>query len=175
MTENGTKKTNPQIINKLQSTDPIVVMETIKQLRSSGNAVYLPILIDLLHSSGNPEIKSKIFNLLADLKNNDAIPHLINAIQDKKYAEERKVLVSVCWENGLDYSAYLTMFVDLVIAEKFDIAFEAYTVITTMEGKISSELLNSETDKIESVLNQAEEQKRQLLIDIIEYLPQISG
>ena len=149
MTENNTTKPNPQIIQKLQSTNPSVVTETISQLRSSGNVAYLPVLIELLHSSENPEINSKIFNLLADLKNIDAIPPLIDAIQDKKYKEERKVLVSVCWENGLDYSAYLPMFVDLVITEDFVIAFEAYTVITTMEGKISPELLNSETDKIE--------------------------
>ncbi len=167
-------KTNPQIISKLQSQNPEWVVEAIEKLRNSGNSSYIPVLIELLHSSKSPEIDSKIMNLLADIKDKEVVPQLMDAIQNKKYATERKKLVSLCWENGLDFSANLPVFVDLLITEELDIAFEAYTVITNMEGKITAEMLNAETDKMEIALNTVGDQKKPLLIDIIDFLPKLS-
>ena len=174
MTKNNTPKPNQQILNKLQSNNADTVIETVNELRDSGNLSYIPVLIDLLHPSGDTEINSIVMNLLADIKDSDIVPLLIDAILDKKYTEERKQLVSLCWQNGLDFSAYLSTFIDLVIAEDFELAFEAYTVITNTDKKISPELMNNETDKMEAALPGADEQKRQLLTDIIDYLPELS-
>jgi len=98
-----------KVLNNLQSEDSLLVIETIKELRETGNSNYIPVLIELLHSTDNPEIKQKIIRLLAELKYSDAIPRIVDAIQDKKYASELKELVSVCWENGLDFSQYLSL------------------------------------------------------------------
>ena len=174
MTKSNSPKTNPQILSKLQSQNTELVLETIGKLRSSGNSAYLPVLIELLHSSKNPEIDSKIMSLLADIKHGEVIPQLLAAIQDKKYAAERKKLVSICWENGLDFSSSLPVFVDLVITEDLEVAFEAYTVIINMDGKITAQMLNAETDKMETALTTVSEQKKQLLIDIIDFLPGLS-
>lgn len=174
MTANNTAKPNQQIVSKLQSQNHELVLETVEQLRSSGNLSYLPFLFEILHSSSNTEINSAILKLLADIKHVDVIPQLVAAIQDENNHKIRKELVSICWENGLDFCANLPLFVDLVINEELEVAFEAYTVIVNMEGKISPEVLNSETEKMETVLNKLGEQKKHLLIDIIDYLPQLS-
>ncbi|MDX9880640.1 MAG: HEAT repeat domain-containing protein [Prolixibacteraceae bacterium] len=174
MTESKLPKPNPQIIWNLNSPNPDLVIETIGQLRDSGNISYIPALIELLHSSKTPEIKVKITNLLADIKHGEIIPYLLDAIQNEKYLNERKQLVSVCWENGLDFSSALPVFVDLLIGEELELAFEAYSVIINMEGKISAEMLDSETGKMETALLQADEQKKQLLAEIIGFLPKLS-
>src|SRR3989339_310443 len=153
MIKNDAPKPNQQIISKLNSANPELVIETISHLRDTGNPSYIPVLIELLHSSENPEINSKIINLLADIKHSEVVPQLLDAIRNEKYAGERKNLISLCWENGLDFSANLPVFVDLVINEDLEVAFEAYTVITNMEGKITPEMMNTETDKMEAVLN----------------------
>jgi hypothetical protein len=130
-------------------------------------------LIELLHLSENSEIKSKITNLFANLKESDSIPLIIEAIQNQKYAPELKELVSCCWENGLDYSNYLSLFVDLLIDNDFLVAFEAYTVLMNMTAKIDQRKLDIEIEKLEISMQNASEEKKGLMMDVIEFLPSI--
>jgi hypothetical protein len=44
-------------------------------------------------------------------------------------------LLAVCWESGLDYSAYLDVFVDALIKGNEFVAIEAYTMIVEFSGK----------------------------------------
>lgn len=171
MTEKRLYKTDQTTISNLESADHELVLNTIKKLRESGNSAYLPKLIGLLHESGNNEIKKEIGKLLAELKHRDAIPVLIEAIQNKNYSKNRQLLVSACWENGLDYSNHLSLFVDLVIEGNFMVAFEAYTVIINMSGKIPSDIADKESHKIKRAFPEADENKKQLLHDLLHFLP----
>ena len=171
MTAEKQKKVNPETIEKLQSPNSELVANTLNQLGESGNSAYIPVLIELLHSTKNSEIKKRISRLLAELKHSDAIPLIIEAIQDKQYVAELQYLVSACWENGMDYSDHLSLFTDLVIENEFLVAFEAYTVVTNMIGKISEEVCQAEVKKIEAALTLVEESKKQLLQEILDFLP----
>lgn len=171
MTTESSKKLNKEIISKLQSNDSELVSETINQLSETGNSAYLPFLIELLHSTGNQEIKKQITRLLAELKHSDAVPLIIDAIQNKHYANELQYLVSACWENGMDYSAHLPLFIDLVIENDFMVAFEAHTVITNMTGKISKATCEQESRKIKEAILTAGEEKKNLLLDLLDFLP----
>lgn len=170
-------KQNPNehnhILQGLYSVDPVVVIESIEKLRSLGRVSDIPVLVDLLHSSHDLDVKAKISGLLATLKDTAAIPEVIAAIQNPKYLPELKVLVSSCWESGLDYSRYLSLFVDLLIGHDFLVAFEAYTVLMNMEIKIDQQLIDIEIDKLESVVSASNEQKRILILDVIDFLPSI--
>ena len=132
MTSDHTHDHHKDILKGLQSADSLKVIETLEELRVSGKASDIPFLIELLHLTQNPDIKSKITDLFANLKESNAIPLIIETIQNQKYAPEMKDLVASCWGNGLDYSSYLSLFVDLLIENEFLIAFEAYTVIVNM-------------------------------------------
>jgi hypothetical protein len=162
-----------QIIKNLQSDDSSLIKNTIKELRDSGNSGYIPFLIELLHSTDNSEIKQLIIKLLNDLKHSDAIPKIIEAIQNGKYSDERQSLVSVCWENGLDFSQYLSLFVDLVIEEEFSVAFEAFTVIENMNSNIDDSVKEEQVQKIKNNLDGAHEEKAYLLNNLIEIIPHI--
>lgn len=161
------------ILNGLQSADSLKVIETLEELRISGKVSDIPILIELLHLTQNPEIKSKIISLFANLKESDAIPLITEAIQNQKYAPELKELVSSCWENGLDYSNYLSLFIDLLIDSDFLIAFEAYTVIMNTISKIDQAKIDLEIDRLEKFLPTSPEEKRALILDVIDFLPSI--
>jgi hypothetical protein len=173
MTNDNTQHHHKNILEGLHSAGSIKVIETLEELRVSGKASDIPMLIELLHLSQDPEIKSKITTLFANLKESDAIPLIIEAIKNQKYAPELKELVSSCWENGLDYSDYLSHFVDLLIETDFLIAFEAYTVILNMTARIEQTKLAVEIDRLEKSIPTVTEQKRQLLIDVIDFLPSI--
>jgi hypothetical protein len=161
------------ILKGLESSNSVKVIETLEELRSSGRVSDIPLLIELLHLTNDPEIKSKITDLFNTLKESDAIPLIIDAIQNQKYAPELKELVTCCWENGLDYSNYLTLFVDLLIESEFLVAFEAYTVIVNMTAKINQQKLDVEIDRLEEAIRVSDGQKRELMLDVVDFLPSI--
>ncbi len=161
------------ILQGLQSADSLKVIETLEELRVSGKVSDIPMLIEILHLTQNPEVKSKVVELFANLKESDAIPLIVEAIQNQKYAPELKTLVSSCWENGLDYSIYLSLFIDLLIDCDFLIAFEAYTVIVNMTTKIDQAKIDIEIDKLENSLHLATDQKKELMREVIDFLPSI--
>ncbi|RKD88448.1 HEAT repeat domain-containing protein [Mangrovibacterium diazotrophicum] len=171
MTKEDSAKINQDTITNLQSSNAELVNETINQLSESGNSAYLPFLFELLHSTSNDEIKRRIARLLAELKHSDAIPLIIEAIKNKAYTKELQYLVSACWENGMDYSEHLSLFIDLMIQHEFMIAFEAHTVITNMTGKISAATCEQESTKIKNALTQVSEENRQMLEEVLEFLP----
>lgn len=173
MTNEHTPHTHKNILEGLQSADSLKVIETLEELRVSGKSADIPFLIELLHLTQNPEIKSKITDLFANLKESDAIPLIVEAIQNQKYAPELKELVASCWENGLDYSNYLTLFVDLLIDSEFLVAFEAYTVIVNMTATIDQAKIDIEIDRLEQAMQNATDEKKALMLDVIDFLPSI--
>ena len=161
------------LLKGLESTNSIKVIETLEELRASGKVSDIPLLVELLHLTQNPEIKSKIIDLFANLKESDSIPFIVEAIQNQKYAPELKELVATCWGNGLDYSKYLTLFVDLLIENEFLVAFEAYTVIVNMTAQIDQAKIDVEIDRLEEAMRTTTDQKKALIIDVIDFLPSI--
>ena len=169
------KKLNNEIISRLKSDNLELVTETLNELGETGNSAYIPFLIELLHTTDQQEIKQRISRLLAELKHSDAIPLIIDAIRNKQYGNELHFLVSACWENGMDYRNYLSLFTDLVIEHDFIVAFEAHTVITNMSGKISNEIYEKESRKIKEAIVDAGEEKKQLLLDLLDFLPELEA
>jgi hypothetical protein len=173
MTIEPTSDNHQLILKGLQSTDLETVIETLEELRVSGRTTDIPVLLELLHSTRNTEIKSKIVALFSNLKESDSVPFIIEAIQNQKYEPELKLLVSCCWENGLDYSKYLSIFVDLLIFSDFLIAFEAYTVITNMTTTIDQAIIDIEIEKIDQAMHATIVEKKALMLDVVDFLPSI--
>lgn len=151
------------IIANLRSGNPEIVIQSIEELKEKGTAGHFTVLMNLLHETSHSEIKKKIISLFAELKSTDTVPLLMSSIQNKEYSEERKDLVSCCWQNGMNYSSYLPVFVDLVINEEFPTALEALTVIENMYGKIDPGIIDRQTDKIKNVAAADDDQKNFLL------------
>lgn len=173
MTSDQTHNDHKNILKGLQSADSLEVIETLEELRVSGKVSDIPMLIELLHLTQNPEIKSKITSLFANLKESDAIPLIIEAIQNQKYAHELKELVASCWENGFNYSNYLSLFIGLLIESDFTIAFEAYTVIVNMTVRIDQAKIDSEIDRLEQAIHTATDEKKELMREVVDFLPSL--
>jgi len=152
-----------EILTNLKSADTDSLLETIGQIRKSGNSIVLGELIALLHQTEAVEIKKNILNLLSELKDKPSAHALINAIKSEKYVNERAELIACCWQNGLNYNEYLPFFIDLVINEEFLIAFEAFTVIENMTGRIEDVIIDNEVIKLNEALVNSSEQKAYLL------------
>lgn len=162
-----------KLLKRLQSANSETVIETIEELRASGKTTDVPVLLDLLLANNDTVVRSKIVALFSNLKDANAIPYLIGAIQDPKFSSVLKELVSTCWENGLDYGNYLPVFVDLLIVGDFMVAFEAYTVITNMTQTIDQAIIDAEIDRIDQAMKSVNSDKKSLMLDVIDFLPSI--
>ncbi len=152
-----------ELFSKLRSGNPEIVVQSIEEIKEKGTTSHFSILLALLHETEDREVKKKILSLFAELKSNETVPLLMDAIQNAKYKDELKELVSCCWQNGLNYSAYLPVFVDLVIDQNFPIGFEALTVIETMYGKIDQKIIDQELKKVKEIPVTEDEQQKFLL------------
>jgi hypothetical protein len=168
-------KKEEHYINDLLSSDQQIVVDTIEEIKYSGSSKLLPFLIDLLHSTNNDEVKKKVYSILSELKHSDSIPIIIEAIRNKKYLPEQEMLIRSCWENGLDFTPYISIFVDLVIQGDYMTAFEAFTVIENLEGFISVEDIDNLLSKLEKMLPTALEERKVLISELIQFIPKLKN
>jgi hypothetical protein len=163
------------IHSKLKSKDQEILLKTIDLIRENGNSLIISDIIDLLHNTEFEDIKKSVLNLLSELKHQESVSSLMAAVNNQKYADERKDLLACCWQNGLKYNEYLPLLIDLVIDEEFMVAFEAFTVIENMYGRVEDEVIDAQVIKINNVLNNTDDQKTYLLnglLTIIQDIPE---
>ena len=66
----------------------------------------------------------------------EAVPALVEAIENSKYSSLRPLLVSACWQNGLDYSAHIPVFVKIALEDNLECAIEAVSVMEEALGDL---------------------------------------
>ncbi len=166
MADSMKKKCDPAILANLSSGNEEKILNAIQELRNSGSSVYIPVLAELLLNPGFGEVRKSIISLLGDLKDKDSIPALIGAIEDQNLLAIRKELIAACWQNGLDYSSYLSLWVTLVIENDMDIAFETFTVIENLDILPHEEIREAEIIRINHALRHADGMKEYLLKEL---------
>lgn len=167
------KKLDNSIVNKLFSLSEKQINEAVESISKDGNSDYIPSLVETLRTSQSTEIQQNIIRLLSEIKHKDAVPHLAKAIGDEKNKTIREVLIRSCWENGLDFSNYLYLFIDVLISGEYMEAFEAYTLLENTEGKISETSAREYIDQLKNSLNEVPEDRKTLIHAVIQYLPSL--
>ncbi|HYQ57730.1 MAG TPA: hypothetical protein VEP89_10325 [Draconibacterium sp.] len=160
-------KINEAIKNQLFSAEKDQVLAAIKELKSSGNKEYLPILFELMLAGAEVEIELEIQKLLGTVKDKETIPVFISALNEERFKSIRKKIATACWQNGLDFSADIEVFTNLIITENWETAFEAFTVIDNMEHFPSNEVMKPIKLKVAAALKVADEQRAYLLEELL--------
>jgi hypothetical protein len=170
MTEQSNDKWLKQVKTNLTSANQAQVLTIIEELRNSGKTEVLPILIDLLHTSVNNDVKANIIHLLNDLKVQSAASYLVNAAIDPQYQTEQQILVSACWQSGLDFSAFTTELVHIAISGNFVVSIEVLTVIENNLNQATSQKRKEASLIIKNYLPKASEEKKPVLLEIMKLL-----
>jgi hypothetical protein len=163
----STEKIDELIKSNLFSAKTDVVISAIESIQAKGNKLYIPMLFELLNSSPEHEIETEIKNLLGTVKDKTSVNSFMRAIEDDKYKGIRKTILTACWQNGLDFSTFLPVFVDLVIHEDWETAFEAFTVIDNLEFLPGAEIINSSITKINAAMPNVTDQQKYFLNEIL--------
>jgi len=161
------EKINAEIREQLFSTNTQSVLTAIRKIKNQGNKLYIPLLFDLLCSNPEKEIEDEIKDLLATVKDKTAIESYVQALQNKKYKSIWKIVLTSCWQNGLDFSDFTPIFTELIINEDWDIAFEAFTIIDNLEFLPPQNTIEESVEKINNALKTANQQKSYLLNEVL--------
>jgi hypothetical protein len=166
----GLNEKQQQLIGELFSGSEATSIKAIKQLKEDGNEDVLIPLFDLLVTTGSEVIKEEILILLNNVKNKKAVDIYVKAISNPKYSIYKPELIAACWENGLDYSNYLSFFVEQVISEDYLVGIEAITVIETFNPPYNNEEISLNIDKLEKAYLTADSIKQPMLQSLAKLL-----
>lgn len=146
---------NNSIISGLKSGDDKIVLSSIEEIRLHGNIDILPALIALIFDNSSKEVQSSAINVLNDLKDPSAVPVIARSLLSFRGKNNFYALVSSCWQNGLDFSPHLNLFVDFLTDDDLEVAIEAYSVIEEnihhLDDPGKTELLELITTRINSI------------------------
>lgn len=121
--------TEKEWIRALASEQDSFVLAALHEIRISGSVRMIPYIVDLLVSSHKNAVKNNILNLICDIKTQEAVPYLVESIERLESGDYYPQYIAACWQSGLDFSAYLQIFVNVFIRADYQTALEAFTVI----------------------------------------------
>src|SRR5512138_2607983 len=137
MIESGKKL--KEFEEKLHSKNKKVVTDAIFSLRNADPfRGAIGLLVNHFDTSGDNEIKELIHNFLNDLKEPGARIEIVTEIKKAFKQETICMLVSSCWQSGLDYSDFVTDFANAFIKGDYLTALECFTVIEESAYTISA-------------------------------------
>lgn len=125
-TENKRKELE-HILNKANF---VKITQAVKALREEvpfNGAIGL--LTDYYDNTGNDSIKRIISEFLNDLKDPAKIPEVIEEIKRDHKPETTRMIISSCWQSGLDYSPHLQGFTEIFLTSDYQTAIECFSVI----------------------------------------------
>ena len=159
------------ILKDLKATNPSVVLEAIQLNRKEGTAKTFKAMLNTLRDTDEPAVETAIIQFLFDLKDEESVPLLIDAIQDEEMSYYQSFFVAAFWQSALDGSEHINVFVKAAIQGEYMTTLEALTVVENFDSAFSqSDLLEYETDLNEAIEKEENEDKKALLISMIEVI-----
>jgi len=101
------------------------------------------------------------------------VSELVNAVQNDKYKRERGVILSACWQPGLDFSMHLEIFIMLYITEDYQNAIEAFSVVENSISRSTKKEITNYIIQIKSHLNRVNREKKLLLVEMINMVEEV--
>ncbi len=115
-------------------------------------------------------IKKIIEDFMNDLKDQSACKEVINEIRKEWKNETTSMLISSCWQSGLDYSEYSLDMAKVFLRADYVTAIECLTVIE----ESARELSEGEKNEIARLLQEnpvaAAKEKRELIFELLSIL-----
>lgn len=167
------EQTTQQVIKILESDKESVILDTLRKLHISGTVEILPYLFRLYFLTNSENIRYEVLDLLNNLKDNKACPYFIEAIQNYKGQDLYSQIVSSCWQNGLDFSENIKIFIDLVIEQDLYTAIEAFSVVEENISGLTQLERETQVIYIQSRMKTINEERKKLVIELLHLVENI--
>ena len=149
----------------------VKITESIKVLRDETPfRGAIELLVEFYSKTDNSSVKRQITEFLNDLKDQPSCEEVIQELKKELKPETLRMLVSSCWQSGLNYSAYSPVFADLFLTGDYLTAIECFTVI---ESSVE-DLTRPEKDSLIELIRKGSSgnigEKRALALELISVL-----
>jgi hypothetical protein len=128
------------------------------------------ILTSFYDTTDDSSVKKSIENFLNDIKDQTACSEVINEIRKPWKPDTISMLVSSCWQSGLNYSGFSRDFARVFVTGDYVTAIECLTVIeetsTELEPEIKEEIIRIVSDSSASFTHE----KKSLTDELFEIL-----
>lgn len=153
---------------KLASRNIASVAETISHLRNEKQFYgAVSLLCELYDKTDDHELMSMISSFLNDMKDNAVKSEIIEELEKPYKSETLAMILSSCWQSGLDYSEYSIQFAMLFLKGSYAVALESYTLLEESAMNISPSLKLEIRDILISSREALKREKMPLLEDLI--------
>ncbi len=106
------------------------IINAIKSLRSEiPYEGAIGLLIAHYDRSIDNSVRKIIGDFMNDLKDKSVRPEVVAELKKQRNPETMRMLVSSCWQSGLDYSEYADEFARVFLAGNYMTAIECFSVI----------------------------------------------
>jgi len=157
---------NKEIKKLLESDKNEQIEQGLKLINQKGTIKEIPLLINLLINTSDKNLELKLIELFSNIKISDTNKLIIEAFEKEK---KTQALLQICWQSRLNFSPYLSFFVDIFTIANFEEALEAFTLIEVLltDYKYTDELKKESVLKLKESLSKKDEQNQMLTIELI--------
>ncbi len=115
----------------LTRDNPLMIEDAIEVLRNTQPFEgAIGLLTSYFNRSDNSSIRKQITNFMNDLKDQAACREVMEEIKKEILPDTLRMLISSCWQSGLDYVAYSADFAGIfLLTDDYMTAIECFTVI----------------------------------------------
>jgi hypothetical protein len=159
------------LVTDLMSENETIALAAIEKVKKSGDAAMVPSILKALASTKELSIENALSQLLFDLKDKEAVEELVNQLQNPEFSEIRVLMLSACWQTGMDMSHRLSDFITIACTGTYMECLEVLTVIENWETIKDQEMLENETIRLKSYLSESDTPENdEMIFSILEVM-----
>jgi len=156
------------VLNKNNNNLIFKTIELLRKEQPFEGAIVL--LVTFYDNTDDASIKKAIWNFLNDLKDQSVTGEIISEIKKEWKAETLNMLISSCWQSGLDYSEYVLDLTEVFIRSNYATAIECFSAIEGTISRLSKRRREDIVNIIEKNLPAQENEKRILAQELLSIL-----
>ena len=165
------KKQIQLVLSDVQSTDLKLATNGINKYRKIGTSNTLHDFIVAFTKNENEVIFEAGKQLLFDIKDEQAVQGMFNAINNPQLKQHQAMLIAALWEAGMDCKDRLSDLITLFIQGDTSIALEVLTVIENMDTSFPYDEITDYKLSINEELEETEDTvKQQLMLSLCDVL-----
>ncbi len=156
-----------EIQKKLETGDTNQIINTLKEIRTSGKALIIPLIIEVLEQDKEKIISQEILSILSQLKDKNCVSYIIEALKTDEVKKYRKEIITTCWQSGLDYSVHIELFAKEFIKGDLTTAIEAFTVIEEWIFESDKQTIVNCKEYLVSAVSEVGDDKKPLYVELV--------
>lgn len=167
----GSEEKIKRLATLLEKNNPELIVQAVEMLREEqpfdGAIGLLASCYDRNHGV---MVSRAIETFLNDLKDKSLRAEMVSEIKKEHKQHTVTMLVSSCWQSGLDYSAFSMDFAELFLKSDYGTALECMTVIEESIPVLTEKEKSRIHELIVQITQNETSSKKELALDLIEKL-----